>query len=117
MRINSRFFKHVIVNAAFTILINIGFRYIPPAGSNTGQHTSDQFVYSNHGLGEAKTQFSENENNKEQPSKLKLPKLDQIFDKKKNAILLLASYRSGSSLTGEIFNQHDEVLYFFGKPA
>ena len=36
---------------------------------------------------------------------------------KRKAILLLASYRSGSSLTGELFNQHEDVLYFFGNLA
>ena len=35
----------------------------------------------------------------------------------RKAILLLASYRSGSSLTGELFNQHEDVLYFFGNLA
>ena len=36
---------------------------------------------------------------------------------KRKAILLMASYRSGSSLTGELFNQHNDVLYFFGNSA
>ena len=36
---------------------------------------------------------------------------------KRRAILLLASYRSGSSLTGELFNKHEDVLYFFGNSA
>ena len=42
--------------------------------------------------------------------------VSEIRDKRK-AILLIASYRSGSSLTGELFNQHEDVLYFFGNSA
>ena len=101
MRINSRFFKYILINAGFTVLINIIFRFIPPAG------TYQEYYGSYHGSSHFKNEMQDN-----QFQQVKYP-----TNNKRTAILLLASYRSGSSLTGEIFNKHDEVLYFFGKPA
>ena len=33
----------------------------------------------------------------------------------RNAVLVMASYRGGSTLAGEIFNRNKDVLYYFGK--
>ena len=103
MRINSRFFKYILINAGFTVVINLIFRLIPPAGtyqesySSYRPHRNVHFKDDIQGNNFQQTEFTSNN--------------------KRTAILLLASYRSGSSLTGEIFNKHEEVLYFFGKPA
>ena len=34
---------------------------------------------------------------------------------KKKAVLLMAGYRGGSTLTGELFNRNSRALYYFGK--
>lgn len=102
MRTNSRFFKYILINAGFTVLINLIFHWIPPTGTyreSYGSHQREETAFN-----------KEIDDNGFQ--RIKYPSSN-----KRTAILLLASYRSGSSLTGEIFNQHDEVFYFFGKPA
>ena len=33
----------------------------------------------------------------------------------KSAVLIMASYRGGSTLAGEFFNRNPNVLYYFGK--
>ena len=33
---------------------------------------------------------------------------------KRNSVLIMASYRGGSTLAGEIFNRNEDVLYYFG---
>ena len=33
----------------------------------------------------------------------------------KNAVLIMASYRGGSTLAGEFFNRNPDVLYYFGE--
>ena len=103
MRINSRFFKYILINAGFTVLINLFFRLIPPAGTYQESYSS----YQPHGNAQFENEIQDNE----------FQRIEFTSKNKRTAILLLASYRSGSSLTGEIFNKHDEVLYFFGKPA
>ena len=35
-------------------------------------------------------------------------------ESKRKAILLMAGYRGGSTLTGELFNRNEDVLYYFG---
>ena len=35
--------------------------------------------------------------------------------KQKNNVFIMASYRGGSTLAGEIFNRNSDVLYYFGK--
>ena len=98
MRTNSRFFKYILINAGFTVFINLIFRWIPPAGTY-GLHQRQETAFNKkiQDKGFQRMKYPSNNN--------------------RTAVLLLASYRSGSSLTGEIFNQHDEVFYFFGKPA
>ena len=103
MRINSRFFKYILINAGFTVLINLIFRLIPTAGTYQESYSS----YQPHENAKLENEIQDNE----------FQQIDFTSNNKRTAILLLASYRSGSSLTGEIFNKHDEVLYFFGKPA
>ena len=39
----------------------------------------------------------------------------QRGNSERNSVLIMASYRGGSTLAGEIFNRHDDVLYYFGK--
>ena len=34
---------------------------------------------------------------------------------RRKAILLIAGYRGGSTLTGEVFNRNPNVLYYFGR--
>ena len=104
MRINSRFFKYFLINAGFTVFINIIFRLIPPAGTYRESYGSHQRQENRH------MSFN-NEIQGNEFQRIKYP------SNERTAILLLASYRSGSSLTGELFNQHDDVFYFFGKPA
>ena len=36
-------------------------------------------------------------------------------ESKRKAILLMAGYRGGSTLTGELFNRNEDILYYFGK--
>ena len=39
----------------------------------------------------------------------------QTTKSKKNAVLIMASYRGGSTLAGEFFNRNPDVLYYFGE--
>ena len=39
---------------------------------------------------------------------------NETHHQKRKAILLMAGYRGGSTLTGELFNRNDDMLYYFG---
>ena len=39
---------------------------------------------------------------------------NQTYHKKRKAILLVAGYRGGSTLAGELFNRNEDILYYFG---
>ena len=51
------------------------------------------------------------------PKELSMKTNVQNENKLPKSILVVASYRGGSTLAGEFFNRHDNVLYYFGMYA
>ena len=43
-----------------------------------------------------------------------LDRRQRSINEKRKAFLLMAGYRGGSTLTGEMFNRNKNILYYFG---
>ena len=102
MRINNRFLKIIFINFMISVWIN-SIIYVIKTFELNGEESN----FKNFG-NEATTIFTRGISNKH---------VTFHHSEKRKAVLLMASYRSGSSLTGELFNQHDRILYFFGNLA